>query len=366
MTTNTAIQLKKSGVTGNTPSDLQLGEVAINYADGKLYYKDDINAIRYITNQETFGTISANGTLILATNPTDILTITTNNNIKIVGDSGSKSINFDLSDNINVKNNVISQNVVALNQFYAGIATYSSTPLPNLIAQFTGNTNSYVQVNAQNIDEHGTSDYVLTADVGHDNEFYLDVGIINSQYDNLNPNNSLGTAAHPLDGYLYVQGSAIDQIGGNLIIGVTHTGQDIKFIAGGVNAENVITKISETNVHVYKDLIVDGSITGPTITNLQNFTQAAFDKANTGGGGPGGTSNAFSVISVPGYTNIIANNTSNTLTFIAQTGIAIGTDPSNSQISIATNLIGASNVVVDYGTVTDILGSITFDYGYVS
>ena len=108
------------------------------------------------------------------------------------------------------------------------------------------------------------------------------MGIINSQYNNTSPNNSLGTAAWPLDGYLYVQGSSINQIGGNLVIGVTHTNQNIKFIAGGINSENIIAQISETDVHVNKNLIVDGSITGPTITELNNFIQSAYNKANTG------------------------------------------------------------------------------------
>ena len=304
---NIAIQIKKSGETGNTPADLVHGEIAINYADGKLYYKDDGNFIRFITNQDTFGTIIANGSLILATNPSDVLTIDANDNIRILGNPSAKSFSIDLSNNINVVDNVAAQNLIAYNQLYAGLATFNNTPLPNLIAQFTGNTNSYVQINAQNIDEHGTADYVLTADVGHDNEFYLDVGIINSQYDNLNPNNSLGTAAFPLDGYLYVQGSSINQIGGNLVIGVTHTGQNIKFIAGGINAENVIQEISETNVHTHKDLIVDGEISGPTITNLNNFIQLAYDEANAaynlantgGGGGGGGTSNTIVTFHFP-------------------------------------------------------------------
>ena len=40
---NTAIQLKKSGATGNTPSGLSYGELALNYADGKLYYGNAVN-----------------------------------------------------------------------------------------------------------------------------------------------------------------------------------------------------------------------------------------------------------------------------------------------------------------------------------
>lgn len=89
---NTAIQLRKSGVTGNTPVDLQYGEVALNYADGKLYYKTDLGSISYITNQDTFGTVNANGQLILATSPTDILKLEAGNNITIGANTTTKTI----------------------------------------------------------------------------------------------------------------------------------------------------------------------------------------------------------------------------------------------------------------------------------
>ena len=374
---NTAIQLKKSGESGNTPVDLHPGEVAINYADGKLYYKNDLNQIVYITNQDTFGTISSNGELVLAISPTDVLTINPGHGQSIIANSTNRSLTFGVDEtqitsfvkksgdtmtgDLNISTaNIDANYLIVETTLYSGLATRSATPLPNLIAQFTGNTHTYVQVNAQNIDEHGTADYVITGDVGNDTEFYVDIGIINSQYNNTTPNNSLGTAAHPLDGYLYVQGSSINQVGGNLVMGVTHTGQDIKFIAGGHDAENVITKISETDVHVYKDLIVDGSISGPTITDIENYTQAAFDKANIGGG------NTYSTISTEGSSSLVANTSNTNLTFVAQTGIAIGLDPNNYTISIATNTFGASNLAVDFGVVTDTLGSITFDYGFVS
>lgn len=92
MASNTAIYIKKSGTTGNTPSDLTHGEIAINYADGKLYYKDDLNTIRFINNQDSFSTINSNGTLILASSPTDILNLVAGNNITFLSNSTSKSI----------------------------------------------------------------------------------------------------------------------------------------------------------------------------------------------------------------------------------------------------------------------------------
>lgn len=40
---NTIIQIRNSGVTGNVPSALQPGELAINYFDGKLFYGNSLS-----------------------------------------------------------------------------------------------------------------------------------------------------------------------------------------------------------------------------------------------------------------------------------------------------------------------------------
>jgi hypothetical protein len=148
--------------------------------------------------------------------------------------------------------NVFAQVLYANTEFYAGIATYSATLLPNALGQFTGNSNTYIQVNQQNIDPQGTSDYVLTADVGNDTSFYVDLGITNSQYNNQFPNNSLGTSVSPLDGYLVVKGSSINQLGGNLVIGTTSTitPTEVRVIVGGVNDQNVVSKFTQTGLQV--------------------------------------------------------------------------------------------------------------------
>ncbi len=59
MTTNTKLKLKKSSVVGRVPAsgDLDYGELAINYADGKLYYRNssnDVNAFFDQTSLTTF------------------------------------------------------------------------------------------------------------------------------------------------------------------------------------------------------------------------------------------------------------------------------------------------------------------------
>jgi hypothetical protein len=45
MASNTSIQLRKSGTPGSTPADLNYGELALNYADGKLFYKNGSGTI---------------------------------------------------------------------------------------------------------------------------------------------------------------------------------------------------------------------------------------------------------------------------------------------------------------------------------
>jgi hypothetical protein len=89
---NTAIKIKKSGETGNTPSDLVHGEIAINYADGKLYYKNDIDGLSYINNQDSFATINVNSELILAGSPTDTLSFVSGSNIILEANTITKTI----------------------------------------------------------------------------------------------------------------------------------------------------------------------------------------------------------------------------------------------------------------------------------
>ena len=44
------IKLKNSGTSSNTPSSLEHGELAINYADGKIFYKNSSNNIVEFAN----------------------------------------------------------------------------------------------------------------------------------------------------------------------------------------------------------------------------------------------------------------------------------------------------------------------------
>lgn len=52
------VLLKRSSVVGKAPdsSDLEFGELALNYADGKLYYKNSSNEINYFIDSDLIKT----------------------------------------------------------------------------------------------------------------------------------------------------------------------------------------------------------------------------------------------------------------------------------------------------------------------
>ena len=98
------IKLKRSSVSGNTPgtSDLELGEVAINTYDGKMFIKknDGSDSIVEIggssgTVTEAFKTISVSGqSNVVADSATDTLTLVAGSNMTITTNAGGDTITF--------------------------------------------------------------------------------------------------------------------------------------------------------------------------------------------------------------------------------------------------------------------------------
>ena len=100
---NTTIQLKKSSTPSAKPTDLANGELAINFADGKLYYKNTTSSIVEISPTTlSFGTVSANGTLLVADTTGDVVTINSGNNITIVGDAINDRLTISLTNDVTI------------------------------------------------------------------------------------------------------------------------------------------------------------------------------------------------------------------------------------------------------------------------
>jgi hypothetical protein len=154
--------------------------------------------------------------------------------------------------------------------------------LPNTVTQFTGLSGGYVQVNEQNLSNTGTADYIVTADVGNDVNYYIDVGITNSNYNNTNPFNSLSSSIEPLSGYLYVQGNYANNSQGNLVIGTVNAGTETRFIAGGSANANIIFKTTTSGIKIAsnKSLIFGDGSTQITAASPASYVQAAYAQAN--------------------------------------------------------------------------------------
>lgn len=119
---NTVIKLKKSLISGHVPTDLEHGELAINAADGYLFYKDTSNTIKYITSDTTtnaFSTINVSSTLLLATSPNDILNFSTSNSIILTANPVTNVIDISAENASTSKKGVV--------QLYSGTDSTSST-----------------------------------------------------------------------------------------------------------------------------------------------------------------------------------------------------------------------------------------------
>jgi hypothetical protein len=125
--TNTTVVLLNSGTSGNVPSNLLYGQLALNYYDGKLYYLNSSNTITYLNNSLSFATINANGSLILAGSPTDTLSIAGVNGASISACTTTKTFIVDASPAMAFANNAFTQANAAYTYANSIVGTINSS-----------------------------------------------------------------------------------------------------------------------------------------------------------------------------------------------------------------------------------------------
>ena len=157
--------------------------------------------------------------------------------------------------------------------------------LPNTIAQFALGGQSYIQTNLVNTNDGGSADVVVTANVnsgGSDSTNFIDMGYANKFYQPGSEFNNIGTAINPLDGYLYVQGTA-GANGGNLIIGTTTSKTELRFIVGGGTAANIVAKMTSNSLvmNTQSSITFGDGTKQLTASNPANYSTASFAQANT-------------------------------------------------------------------------------------
>lgn len=121
------------------------------------------------------------------------------------------------------------------------------------------------------------------------------------------------------------------------------------------NANNDVTSYADSLANVaYTGLLSDANSAGFGLLDLDGISDGAasqvlstdgngtFTFVNQTGGGGGASANTFGTISVAGQTDVVADTTTDTLTFIAGTGMTITTDAANDTITFVSTATGGT------------------------
>ena len=312
------IKLKRSSVSGNTPgtSDLELGEVAINTYDGKMFIKknDGSDSIVEIggtsgTVTEAFKTIAVSGqSNVVADSATDTLTLVAGSNMTITTNASGDTVTFASSGGGGT------QNV---------FTTFAVSGQSNVVADGTTDTLTLVAGTGIGLTTDASADSITIA----------------------NTTNLFSTIA----------------VSGHSNVVADATSDTLTFVAGSgitlttdASADSVTITNSATGANAFGNILVSGqstvaadstndNLTLVAGSNMTITTNASNDTITFASSGGGGSQNVFSNIAVSGQGTIAADATTDTLTFEAGSGITLTTDTTNDKLTI-TSSGGTSNV----------------------
>lgn len=338
---NTTIRLKKSGVVSNVPASLDLGELALNYADGKLYYKNADGLITYISSGATtnsFATINANSSLVIATSNTDILSLAGANNITINSDGISKTITIGakLSDSLTLtepQTGASSNAVANLYSIVQGVQSIASNGSETASLALTNSQNAFDKANSANSLAQAAFDYANTITGGGSTTTFFNYLTVEKQLHTANasqtdffihytaPFVTVVVNGVTIDSSEYSTGTA-----NTIILSTPANAGDVVDITGFSQANSAtITAgggagtdqwVRDTaNSAVANTIVTQGVDTwqNTQITAVNNYTSSAYNKANNAlplsGGTITGSITVNQDISVSGNLYVAGNTT---------------------------------------------------------
>jgi hypothetical protein len=140
---------------------------------------------------------------------------------------------------------------------------------PNVLGQFSSSSNTYLQINLQNFNSNGSSDFVASTSDSDNSVKYIDFGISGNTYND--PINYSAFKAY--DGYMYVYGPSNTSQQGNLIIGTASTRANIVFLVGGLMSENIVGRVSNSSFDFLRTVHVTGNVRTSTGYVFSDGTQ---------------------------------------------------------------------------------------------
>jgi hypothetical protein len=329
---NTVIELRHSRATGNVPTSLANGELAINTYDGKLFYRGGVsNTIQTITRftgpagldtEVQFndsGSLGSSGKLSF-NKTTGLLTVDGTVRANIFSDDGTDLLVF-ANSAFNTAN-TIQTYVTSANANISLLQTYVTTANANIATILATNT---------------TQNTNITAAFSQANAAYTRAN------NSLNANTG-GTVTGDITATSFITTGAFGNItGANTVYAnnfVANTGF-IQFSDG--------SKQYTANA---------GSGGGTTDQVARDTANAAFIKANTGTSG----ANSFGQI-IANVGTILATSSNDSLQIVGESGISVSSNVSAKKIIISVPA-GFTFTTADYGFVTDST-NIIYDYGTI-
>jgi hypothetical protein len=347
---NTTIQLKKSSTPSAKPADLANGELAINFADGKLYYKNTTSSIVEITptQSSSFGTVSANGVLLVADTVGDVLTIASGNNINIATDAVSDRLTIGVIDNPVFNNNVTADKFLSSNNgqgenFRVGDdAWIGDTNLANVL-RIKGQqdpTQGYILFGSNDgktLGRSGTGPLTWDANVSVGN--ITASNTVSGQY--LRSTNSNGD-----EGGEIILSTAQTNNGLSTSVTIDIFRNQIRFFETGGTNRGAFINLALATAGVGSDIL---SPAGSTDTTARTIASQAFDKANAANVlafNTGIGANAFASATIAGANTAVGTGANNfLLAVIAGANSAVGTGANNFMIAVQ----NGSNTAVGTG-----------------
>lgn len=158
----------------------------------------------------------------------------------------------------------------------------------NIAGRFTGNANSYIQVDIQNIGTGANSsgDLAITGDIGNDTQYYVDMGWNNSKF------------SDPLWGLMTANSGYLFAANGNLYVGTSNTLNDVVLFAGGgitadegirvYGANSDVRMLSNVAVGKQVNLTLNNNRTTPPANTVGIFGRSVAGRMMLGAVGPTG------------------------------------------------------------------------------
>lgn len=316
---NTVIELRHSYVTGNVPTSLANGELAINTYDGKLFYRGGAsNTVQTIERYS--GPSGLNGEIQF-------------NDSGVLGSDSGLSYNK-TTDVITVVGGAIVGGINVVPQIALAF-TQANTPshVANSAASYANS--AFGKANTAAVAAN-TPSHVANSAASYANSAFIRANT---------PTHVANSAASYANSAFARANNSLDANNGGTVTGT-------------ITATSFITSGSYGNILGANTIYANNFVANTGYIQFADGTKQY--TANAGSGG-GGSSNSFATIA-NSNTSLIANTSNTRLTIVGESGIAVAMNTAINQITIAANYIGAQGLTVDYGYVYEPT-YYGFDYG---